>query len=480
MYYRRRINVSLDCLITATLLTSISTTSISVAQSNGGYAESHSTTPQVEDSMESIPELRLRIKELVQKLQDKKRIKKEQEQNPSPPSLNNTSEESDTPQASQIFRAPKTNQPTDAPQSTEIPQAPTAPKTPEQSQTPVSQQSPIAPKTSGNIQDPASLRAPEETQPPMPSPPSSSDTSENASTKLAAPGEFKVDEESAQRALERTLVQSGALLLQKGQIDLETSLSFARNQQSVPAFVNTDTELLAASEEVRDSTLGAALHLRIGLPFESQLELGVPYRYIDSSSVTRIGFAVASERSTYDNGIGDVTVGLAKTLLKEKGRRPDLIARLSWDADNGDKNEQQDSPKGRSSHNEYGGSLTVTKRQDPLIFTGNLSYEYAETRDNFQPGESISLSMGTVLAASPETSLRFALNQTLLSEFEINNQKISGSDRLIGSLSLGASSVLDRRNFLNVSVDMGLTDDATDYSLNIAYIRRFTGLFSSQ
>jgi len=469
-------------LITATLLAFIIATSVSIAQTNDGYTENHSTTPQVEDSEESIPELRLRIKELVQKLQDKKRIKEEQEQEqyPQPPSLNNTSEEPDTPQASQILRTPKTNQPTDAPQTTETPEAPPAPQTPGKTQAPATQQSPTTPKTPGSTQDPASLKVPEETQPPAPSPPSSSDTPENTSTKLAAPGEFKVDEESAQRALERTLVQSGALLLQKGQIDLETSLSFARNQQSVPAFVNTDTELLAASEELRDSTLGAALHLRIGLPFESQLELGVPYRYIDSSSVTRIGFAVASERSTYDNGIGDVTVGLAKTLLKEKGRRPDLIARLSWDADNGDTNEQQDSPGGRSSHNEYGGSLTVTKRQDPLIFTGNLSYEYAEKKDNFQPGESISLSMGTVLAASPETSLRFALNQTFLSEFEIDNQKISGSDRHIGSLSLGASSVLDRRNFLNVSVDMGLTDDATDYSLNIAYIRRFTGLFSSQ
>jgi len=186
-------------------------------------------------------------------------------------------------------------------------------------------------------------QAPETTQTPIPSPQDSSSTEEKSSAKPAAPGQFDVDEESAQRALERTLVQSGALLLQSGQIDLETSLSIIRNQQSVPAFINTDTGLLAASEERRDSTLGAALNLRIGLPFESQLELGLPYQYIDNTSITRVGFEVATQKSTYDDGIGDVSIGIAKTLLKEKGRRPDLIARLSWNADNGDRDQQEGS-----------------------------------------------------------------------------------------------------------------------------------------
>jgi len=57
---------------------------------------------------------------------------------------------------------------------------------------------------------------------------------------------------------------------------------------------------------------------------------------------------------------------------------------------------------------------------------------------------------------------------------------VSGSDQVISSFSLGASSVIDRGNFLNVSVEMGLTEEATDYSLNIAYIKRFSGIFSSK
>ena len=157
-----------------------------------------------------------------------------------------------------------------------------------------------------------------------------------------------------------------------------------------------------------------------------------------------------------------------------------MIARLSWNADNGGRNQQEGSQGIGSGHNELSGSLTVTKRQDPLIFTGNIRYEYAEEKHNTQPGQGIGLTIGTILAASPETSIRFALNQTFVSETKVNNQNIIGSDQVISSFSLGASSVIDRGNFLNVSVEMGLTEEATDYSLNIAYIKRFSGVFSSK
>lgn len=467
MCHIRKISISIVCLITAATLTSVSATP--GTRFNGGNAGDDSTTPQAEDSTESIPELRLRIKELVQKLQDKKRIKKEEQLTP-PPSLNDSSEEPDT---SQVLRTPKASQPTDAPQT---PKVPTAPENSEQTQTPVTQQGPTTPKIPESTQDSGTPQAPEKTQPPVSPPPVSSDTPEKT-TKLTAPGNFEVDEESAQRALERTLVQSGALLLQSGQIDFETSLNFARNQKKIPVFFERDGTSFLSTDELRDSILLAAFQLRMGLPFESQLEFGLPYQYIDSSSVTRIGNQIASESSSTNAATGDITLSIAKTLLKEKGPRPDVIARLNWNADNGDKNVQDDSLGAGSGHNELGGSLTITKRQDPLIFTANLSYEYAKAKHSVQPGESLGFSIGTVLAASPETSIRIALNQTFVGETEINNQKIFGSDRVIGSLSLSASSVLDRRNFMNVSVEMGLTDDATDYSLNIAYIRRFSGLF---
>jgi len=293
----------------------------------------------------------------------------------------------------------------------------------------------------------------------------------------SAPGQFKVDEESAQRALERTLVQTGALLLQTGQVDLETRLNFARNQQSIPIFFPSTEPNFLSTEERRDSMLNLNLQIRIGLPFDSQLEFGIPYQYIDRSIVTRVGYQTASQISHSHASTGDITLAVAKTLLHEKGQHPDLIARFRWDTNTGE-NGHPEALKAGSGYNEYTTSLTVTKRQDPLIFTGNLSYQHTEKKQGIQPGKTIGLSIGTVLAASPKTSLQLALNQSFVSETKINQHTIFGSDHVIGSLLIGASSVLDNRNFLDVSVDIGLSDEASDYSLNIAYTRRFSGLFS--
>ena len=46
----------------------------------------------------------------------------------------------------------------------------------------------------------------------------------------AAPGQFEVDEEAAERALERTLVVTGALLLPFGQADIQPSFTYIRSQ----------------------------------------------------------------------------------------------------------------------------------------------------------------------------------------------------------------------------------------------------------
>jgi hypothetical protein len=58
---------------------------------------------------------------------------------------------------------------------------------------------------------------------------------EPASNAQGAPGEFDVAEEDIDRALERTLVQTGALLLPFGQAEVEPYFSYTRQEDNVPA-----------------------------------------------------------------------------------------------------------------------------------------------------------------------------------------------------------------------------------------------------
>ena len=123
--------------------------------------------------------------------------------------------------------------------------------------------------------------------------------------------------------------------------------------------------------------------------------------------------------------------------------------------------------------NELQGSLTMTKRQDPLVFIGSASYGTTFEKDDIKPGDQLGFSVGAVLAASPETSLRVVLNQTFVNELKLDGRAISGSDQVFGTLNFGASSIIGRGKFLDLTAGIGLTDEAPDYSVGLSFAIRF-------
>ena len=313
---------------------------------------------------------------------------------------------------------------------------------------------------------PAALSA--EQKAPTPTAPAAARASGAAA---AAPGQFEVDEEAAERALERALVVTGALLLPVGQADIQASLAYIRSEQDAPGVFLAPEGQLIASQQVRRDTFSSALFLRFGLPFESQLEVGIPYRYVDQQVVTAVGFGARAETESHGSGFGDVSLGLAKGLLHERRWWPDLIARLTWDTDSG-KRADGNVPLG-GGFNELQGSLTMTKRQDPLVFLGSASYATTFEEDDVKPGDALGFSVGALLAASPETSLRVILNQTFVNDLQIADRTINGSDQVVGILSLGASSIIGRGKFLDITAGVGLTDAAPDYSIGASLSIRF-------
>jgi len=282
----------------------------------------------------------------------------------------------------------------------------------------------------------------------------------------AAPGQFEVDEEAAERALDRTLVVTGALLLPFGQADIQPSFAYIRNQEEAPTFFVAQGSQFIASQEDRRNIFNGDLFLRFGLPFDSQLEVDIPYRYVEQQVVTEVDFGPSAEAESHGSGFGDVSVGLAKGLLHERNWWPDLIGRVTWDTDSGETSDDGVSLGG--GFHELQGSLTMTKRQDPLVFIGSASYGTTFEKDDINPGDQLGFSVGALLAASPETSLRVILNQTFVNELEIGDTAIGGSDQVFGTLNFGASSIVGRGKFLDLTAGIGLTDEAPDYSVGIS------------
>jgi len=296
---------------------------------------------------------------------------------------------------------------------------------------------------------------------------------ERAKTRKPGLGSFEVDEEAAEHALERTLTQTGALLLPLKQAEIQPFFNYVYQDFRTPQLVRVGNDLITVNQKVRRNQFISGVFSRFGLPMDSQLEVRLPYTIIDSSGVTDTSFVggARTESTSTASRLGDVEVGIAKTLFREKGWRPDLIARLVWVAPTGRK--MSDGILMGAGFHRLRGSLTMLKRQDPLAFTGRFFYDAAfdDHRDN--PGNRFGFSLGTFLAASPETSLSISIEQSFIDDIKLNGRTINGTDRVVSSVVLGASTTLGRGLLLSVFGGIGLTDDSPDYFINVSMPFRF-------
>lgn len=285
------------------------------------------------------------------------------------------------------------------------------------------------------------------------------------------PGKVVVREDEAERALERSLTRDGALLLRPGVVEIEPSLSYTRQEDRTPTLVNSGGMVFVGETRRNANSLTADLALRLGLPWDSQLEVGVPYQWRDVETVTSVGFTPQAASSQSGAGLGDLRLGLAKTLLREGLWRPDLVGRVTWNTGSGESDDNGVALGG--GFQKIGGSLSAIKRQDPLAFVGGLSYDYSLEKGQIQPGATVSANFGSYIALSPESSVRLLLSAGYQEETKLAGRTIPGSDRVIGTFLVGGSTLIARGTLLNLSVGMGLTDDADDFSVMLSLPTRF-------
>jgi hypothetical protein len=286
-------------------------------------------------------------------------------------------------------------------------------------------------------------------------------------------GRFEVDPEAAERALERTLTAEGALLLPPGRVEIEPSVQYTRRESDGIVFDRAPSGAVTNFGEVeveRDETR-IALDLRVGLPLNAQLEVGLPYQFV-SSETTRVDFATGRQtESSSGSGLEDVTVGVAATVLRERGWVPDVVARVTWDGKTA--KETDDDLLLSQSFHELRGSLTFLKRQDPLAFVGSVFYETAFEDDGIEPGDRYGFGLEAVLAASPDTSLRVGFQQSFSSDAEVDGRTVSNSGETQGILLVGASTILGDGVLMNITAGAGLSDDAPDYFIRVGFPIRF-------
>jgi hypothetical protein len=278
-----------------------------------------------------------------------------------------------------------------------------------------------------------------------------------APSSAPAPGTVQVDEATAQRALERSLVRTGALLLERGRGEIEADLAYSRQENEIPVSVGTPPGTVAKDTVYRDVVEPSVL-LRVGLPARTQFELGLPYRYAREEHFLESGAGTLASFSDSRTGIGDLRIGLAKGLVTEGPSKPNVVARVTWDTGTGQSDRANVVSLGGYGSDELEFSVNATKRQDPLVFSGGVFYRRAVNGDG---RDVYALSLGALLAASPDTSLRVTFDQV--------HANGAGPYALSSLLTFGASSIIGAGKFLDLSVSAGLTRAAPAYVTRLAF-----------
>lgn len=251
-------------------------------------------------------------------------------------------------------------------------------------------------------------------------------------------------------ALESSLVRQGAGVLARGVIEMEPEFDY---QYDEPI------------EGQRRDTFGLALTTRYGLTDSLQAELQLPYVVRDDISGQR-----------HSSGWGDARLGLTAELQRQRETGLGLLAFVQWRTTTGDIDR---SPPTGFGQDALQVGLSVTRRQDPVVLFGSLSYTanigsaHLHNGSRLDSGDIFGGRLGAYLAATPDTSfyLGVAFNSSTADRF--NGQRIDTSDRLRAMVELGTTTTVGYGKFLNVSAGFGVTPAAPKFSLSTSIPIRF-------
>jgi hypothetical protein len=297
--------------------------------------------------------------------------------------------------------------------------------------------------------------------PPAPPPvPSAAPPPQPGTTSAPAPGQFEVSPEAAERALERTLVATGNLLVPEGFAEAEPFFSYTRRETPSLVLFN-----------VNRNELAPGLDMRLGLPWESQLEVSLPWNFEEQQQTD---IAVSPPQNVSDrwgNAVGDLMIGAAKQFVHENGWIPGILGRVTWEAPTGPLT--ANGVPLTSGEDKLGVSLTALRRQDPLVFVFTGGYTKAFQANQINPGNEWNFLTGAFLATSPETTLFGTLSQNFIQDVKVNGVTVPGSNTVQPILSLGASSILGRGVLMDLQVGFGLTNSAPKYTVLLSSTYRF-------
>jgi len=273
-------------------------------------------------------------------------------------------------------------------------------------------------------------------------------------------------DDEASRALERTLVREGGLVLPEWSMEIEPRYIYRYRGSDSLQLATSNGQQVIAQQDIKRDISELSLALRAGLPWTSQFDFRLPYIF-DQQEIATAG---SGTQKHHRSGLGDIELGLTKQLVQERGWMPDLLTALNWRSKTGG------TETGSGFHGIQTG-LTAVKRLDPLALFGTVAYTWnlsdKQAGNDVDPGNTVLLRLGNILATSPETSLRAVLEVNRSGKTELNKRKLPGSNPVVAIFEFGLATIVLPRTLLDIRAGIGLTSEAPDFRLDLALPFRF-------
>jgi len=262
--------------------------------------------------------------------------------------------------------------------------------------------------------------------------------------------EQPIGEAPEERTAEDVFLRGQRVLLGPGEIVLDTGLFYSENDNRELALVNGNIGLATVETE----TFTGFILVRYGLFDETELFASTTYRDQDSDVFVGDQRVTGSSRSE----LGDVRVGVRRTVLHESVGWPDVIVTLNGRIPTDD------------DHSSYalGGGVALVKSIDPVVLFANTNYLHTFSRDfddvtRLEPEDRIDATFGYAYALNDTITLSTSVSGLFLSETEFDT--VTFRQQNLFSLQFGMTSWLAEGLYIEPSVSFGLNGPGDSFAI---------------
>jgi excisionase family DNA binding protein len=264
--------------------------------------------------------------------------------------------------------------------------------------------------------------------------------------------EEPIGEAPEERTAEDVFLRGQRVLLAPGEVVLDAGLFYSESDNQELAVVNGGIGLATVETE----TFTGFLLGRYGLFEETEIFASTTYRDQDSDVLVGNQKVDGSSRSE----MGDVRVGLRRTVLREDVGIPDVILTLEGRIPTDD------------DHSSYGvgGGVALVKSIDPVVLFANANYLHTFSQDfddvtRLEAEDRVAATLGYAYALNDTITLSTSLSGLFLSESDFDN--VTLREQELFSLNFGLTSWLAKGLYIEPTVSYGLNGPGDSFVIGV-------------